>query len=268
MRGYVDTSWGQVHFRAGGTPIPAAERFVVLLHESPRDSRVYEPVLDAFPPGVATIALDTPGFGSSDDAPPSRPLSEYAAVLIEALDRIGVGRAVVVGMKTGGYLGIHMLRAAGRERFPAAVLYAMDAADQASNDRWAEEWAPPLDFSDGRALLLRLWEKNLTIYGPDAQRECAEATADAVANADRYNSVYPAVFRGMSETFAALQAAIDDGVRVRMLEPPSAAMTSSEPIAFVRLPGTETTVMPVTGQFPRRATPEFVAAVDQAITCL
>jgi pimeloyl-ACP methyl ester carboxylesterase len=265
MKGYVSTDWGQLHYRSGGGLPGQGMRTVVMLHESPRTSAVYDEVLESFGSDVSVVAFDTPGFGSSDPAPQDRPLTDYAAIFEQAIAALGITDFVVVGMKTGGYLAIHLADRLGAARVPAAVLYAMDAADVDSNEFWADNWAPALDFSDGAALFDQLWKKNLAIYGVEASRECAEAVADTVANADRYNSIYPAVFRGMSGTFAALDRVIASGVAVTMLEPPEAHMTTEEDIQFVRIPGTTTIEMPVSGQFPRRATAEFVAAVEGAL---
>lgn len=265
MRGYVDTDWGQVHFRAGG-PTPAdAERVVAMYHESPRTSAVYAPVLEAFPDDVAVLTFDTPGFGQSDDAPAGRPLEDYATVLLQALDGLGVGRFLPVGMKTGSALVTAMAVAAGHDRVPGAVLYAQEEPDDDAFEQWATDWAPPIAFPADGSTLAKLYAKNVGLYGTDNPRVLYEAVADTIANADRYASVYPAVFRGHRRTWEQMHALVEAGVHLTVLEPPTAQFTADDPIVFGTVPGTHVVPMPTTGQFPALATDAFVAAVVEAL---
>ncbi len=265
MRGYVDTDWGQVHHRAGGPAPRDADRVVAMYHESPRTSAVYEPVLHAFPEDVAVLAFDTPGFGQSDDAPADRPLGDYATVLLQALDGLGVGRFLPVGMKTGSALVTAMAVEAGPERVPGAVLYAQEEPDDDAFEHWATDWAPPITFPADGSTLAKLYAKNAGLYGTDNPRVLYEAVADAISNADRYASVYPAVFRGHRRTWDDMHALVAAGVHLTVLEPPTAQFTPDDPIVFGTVPGTHVVHMPTTGQFPALATDDFVAAVTGAL---
>lgn len=265
MRGYVDTDWGQIHYRAGGAPISKARRVVALFHESPRTSAVYQPVLESFPDDIAVIAFDTPGFGQSDDAPEGRPLSDYATVLLQALDALGIDEFLPVGMKTGSALVTAMAVEAGTTRIPGAVLYAQEEPDDDAFEHWAANWAPPVEFPADGSTLTRLYAKNVGLYGIDNPRVLYEAVADTIANADRYASVYPAVFRGHRQTWDDMHALVSAGVHLTILEPPVARFTETDPIVFGVVPGTRVVRMPSTGQFPALAADEFVAAVVSAL---
>ncbi|WP_144712672.1 alpha/beta fold hydrolase [Curtobacterium pusillum] len=265
MRGYVDTEWGQVHYRAGG-PAPAdASCVVAMYHESPRTSAVYQPVLDAFADDVAVLAFDTPGFGQSDDAPADRPLADYASVLLQALDALGVDRFLPVGMKTGSALVTAMAVEAGADRVPGAVLYAQEEPDDDAFERWATDWAPPITFPADGSTLTKLYAKNVGLYGTEHPRVLYEAVADAISNADRYASVYPAVFRGHRQTWDDMHTLVAAGVHLTVLEPPTAQFTDHDPIVFGVVPGTHVLPMPTTGQFPTLATSAFVDAVTGAL---
>lgn len=265
MRGYIDTDWGQIHYRAGGPSPENAARVVALYHESPRSSVVYEPVLGSFPDDVAVIAFDTPGFGLSDDAPQDRPLADYATILLQALDGLGIGTVLPVGMKTGSALVTAMATAAGPARIPGAVLYAQEEPDDEAFESWATTWAPPITFPADGSALTKLFAKNVGIYGTDNPRVLYEAVADTIANADRYASIYPAVFRSHRQTWDQMHALVEAGVHLTVLEPPVARFTESDPIVFGVVPGTTVVGMPSTGQFPRLATDEFVGAVLGAL---
>ncbi|SMH28281.1 Pimeloyl-ACP methyl ester carboxylesterase [Rathayibacter oskolensis] len=262
MRGYVDTDWGQLHYRRSGSGGPA----IVLLHESPRTSAVYEPVMEALGEHTTTLAFDTPGFGQSDSAPAGQPLAEYARILVQALDALGVGEFVPVGMKTGSSLATAIaVSLLGTGRVQRAVLYALEEPDEESTEFWAENWAPELPVTADGSVLQYLWEKNVGLYGTDDPRALLGCVADTLGNLERYNSIYPAVFRGRAKTWADNLALVEAGVELTVLRPPWARMTLDIPIEFTDMPGTRVVEMPVSGQFPRRAPREFTAAVLEAV---
>src|SRR5215470_1843015 len=118
MRGYAATRWGQVHYRHEGERGPA----IVCLHEAPLSSAIYEPALPLLGRSFRAWALDTPGHGFSD--PPPRPpsIEEYGAVLLEAVDALGIDRFVLAGCHTGVDIGLEVTRQAGAGRVTHAVL--------------------------------------------------------------------------------------------------------------------------------------------------
>lgn len=97
---YADGHWGQIHFSTCGTGRP-----VVLLHQSPTDSVQFARVMGPLAArGLRAIAIDMPGFGTSDvpDHPPT--IAEYAHIVPAVLDRLGLATASVVGHHTGAVL--------------------------------------------------------------------------------------------------------------------------------------------------------------------
>src|SRR4051812_9860672 len=79
---------------------------VVLLHQTPRSWDEYRDVIPRIAAaGRTAIALDTPGFGASATVPePS--IEAWAAVVLDALDALGVDRAALVGHHTGGSIAV------------------------------------------------------------------------------------------------------------------------------------------------------------------
>ena len=116
MRGYVDTSAGQVHYRHSGTGGPP----IVLLHCANFSSNLYERTLPHLGERLDSWAFDAPGVGLSD-APPDPTVPQIAEWLLEALDELGINRPVVAGLHTGCRIALQMIRAAGEARFAAAV---------------------------------------------------------------------------------------------------------------------------------------------------
>ncbi|MDF2444662.1 MAG: hypothetical protein JWR01_2865 [Subtercola sp.] len=267
MRGYVDTDWGQLHYRAsgaaGGAPV------VVLLHESPRSSLVYEPIMPALGAAVSAFAFDTPGFGQSDSATAGAPFDDYARILLQAIDALGIGAFTPVGMKTGSSLAITLATLANEAtpgRVTRAVLYAAEPPDQAKAEQYALAWAPPLDIPADGSLFTKLWAKNVGIYGTGSPRDLALAVAETVVNIDRYNSIYPVVFRATTVNWERMLALRDAGVALTFIHPSTAQMTADDTIEFVEVEGTAMVRMPVTGQFAARAPDAFVAAILAAAT--
>ncbi|MFI5717856.1 alpha/beta fold hydrolase [Nocardia sp. NPDC051750] len=265
MRGYVDTDWGQLHYRHSGPTAAAARDVVVLLHESPRSSIVYQPVLDRLGEKAAVYAFDTPGFGSSDSAPAGAVLADYARIFVQALDALGVESFVPVGMKTGSSLATAIAATVrGTGRVERMVLYGLSEPSTRDSEHWAQNWAPELEVTADGAIFGHLWRKNVGIYGIECPGQLAQCVAETVVNLDRYNSIYPAVFRGHQQTWDDNLALIADGVAVTVLEPTEAQMTPDVPIEFVHVPGTKVVKMPVNGQFAVRAPDAFVEAVLDA----
>jgi pimeloyl-ACP methyl ester carboxylesterase len=95
-RGFVDTSVGQIHYREMGSGEP-----LVLLHETPRSSGVFLDVIPMYAEHFWVIAMDTPGYGDSDDPPSDPGIEGFARTVGEVMDALGVEKAHVQGRHTG-----------------------------------------------------------------------------------------------------------------------------------------------------------------------
>ena len=118
MRGYAQTSRGQVHFRHEGRAGPA----VVCFHEAPMSSEIYAPALPVLARSFRAYAFDTPGHGFSDKPARQPTIEEYGATLLEAIDDIGLEELIIVGCHTGADIGLEVARQAGAARVTHAVL--------------------------------------------------------------------------------------------------------------------------------------------------
>ncbi len=100
----VETTRGPIGYDEAGSGLP-----LLLLHGFPHDRTLWAAQLVAPPRGARMIALDLPGFGESASAEvPS--LEHWADWVAEALDELGVERAVVAGLSMGGYLAFALWR--------------------------------------------------------------------------------------------------------------------------------------------------------------
>ncbi|HEX9446211.1 MAG TPA: alpha/beta fold hydrolase [Candidatus Binatia bacterium] len=108
---------------------------VLLLHAVPFNSRMWEP---QFPlrDKARLLAPDLPGFGLSPMIE-VHSLSDYAAAVVEALDRLGVEEVVVAGVSSGAYVAFETIAPLGN-RLRGLLLanaVAVPAAEQTPLDR-------------------------------------------------------------------------------------------------------------------------------------
>lgn len=92
----------QVMMRRAGSGPP-----VLLLHESPRSSAAFLPMIEALADRFTVIALDTPGYGGSDPLPLHRPqIADYADAVAGTLDSLGLERTALFGRHTGASIAV------------------------------------------------------------------------------------------------------------------------------------------------------------------
>jgi pimeloyl-ACP methyl ester carboxylesterase len=96
---------------------------LVLLHAFPLNADMWEPQLDQFP-HWRVIAPDLRGFGTAEvDGRPSLPASmdDFAADVVDLLDRLKIKDAVIGGLSMGGYITFALLQRA-RAYFRGLIL--------------------------------------------------------------------------------------------------------------------------------------------------
>lgn len=189
MRAYVNTRWGQVHLRREGD----SGKVIVLLHESPLSSAVYEPVLSLLGERNTAIAFDTPGYGSSDGPPHTAEIPDYAATLLEALDGLGVDRFAPVGVHTGASLAVQ-LAVQAPERVTHVVLSGVPVWTPEERAWYLETWAPDVAVADDGSHFQWAWDRYVRIWGGPPELLHIGATT-LLSNLERYNVAYQAAFR-------------------------------------------------------------------------
>jgi pimeloyl-ACP methyl ester carboxylesterase len=104
-KGYIETTHGQVHYRAAGEP--DAPR-VLLLHQTASSSAMYERLMEQLAEQFYLFAPDTPGFGGTFFPPERATMEFYAAVLHEAATNFGLASCFVFGHHTGASIAVQM----------------------------------------------------------------------------------------------------------------------------------------------------------------
>lgn len=118
-RGYADTSRGQIHYYTAGEGTP-----LVLLHASPRSSRVFLRLMPLLAERFRVYAFDTFGFGGSDPLPAGITMEGVAGCVVEAMDSLELGAVHLLGYHTGNKIGA-ALAANHPDRVKKLVLVGM-----------------------------------------------------------------------------------------------------------------------------------------------
>ncbi|PZC46090.1 MAG: Pimeloyl-ACP methyl ester carboxylesterase [Chloroflexi bacterium] len=95
-RAYVDTPYGQMHYRHAGEGSP-----LLLLHQTATSSEFFEPLIPYLAKSYRVLAPDTPGFGMSDRPPHQFSVADYARCFVDFMDATSVPKASIFGHHTG-----------------------------------------------------------------------------------------------------------------------------------------------------------------------
>ena len=193
-KGYVDTRFGQVHYRTTlPSPGDLSERTpLVLLHQTASSSVMYEALMNTLAGEYACIAPDTPGFGESFTPSAAPTIALYAEALYDALSALKVRACWLFGHHTGASIAVQM--AHDHPGFARRLILSgppyLTVAQRAA---FAANIHPIVPTPDG-AHLLPLWQR---IVGkePDVPLALAHREFTLTLGAgDQYAAAYHAVF--------------------------------------------------------------------------
>ncbi len=153
-KGYANLPWGQVHFRAAGSGPP-----VVLLHDSPRSSVLYEPLIETLADRWTAIALDTPGYGNSDPLAAAAPdIGDFADALAATLDALGLPACPVYGYHTSSKIALEFaVRHPGRASL--VVMDGLSVPAEPVSDAFIERYMAPFRVTGDGAYLASTWAR-------------------------------------------------------------------------------------------------------------
>ncbi len=155
FRHFVRVGNRRVHYRRAGTG-PT----LLMVHQSPRSSAEYEPLMRKWAAHFTCIAPDSPGFGQSDPLPGDPQMPEFAQAIIELLDALGIEKTAAYGCHSGGMM---LVSAARRrpERFSSLAIggYAIWSPEETA--LFGASYLPPLRPSAYGEHLQWLWNRIL-----------------------------------------------------------------------------------------------------------
>ncbi len=223
-RGYTKASFGQIHYRragppgrpgwwdgssgpgppsGSGRPDGSSGPTLVLLHQTPSTSAMYEDLMRTLASDFRLLAPDTPGMGLSDPVQGRMTIDSLANGIVEFLDALGIESCFVFGHHTGAAIATQ-LAADYPARVDALALSGPTLIDATLRAKLVEASAvaPPDD--DG-GHLVRRWHR-IRQADKDVPLEIAQReTLNAIALGDRYAAAYEAV---MAHDVAAALAAL------------------------------------------------------------
>jgi pimeloyl-ACP methyl ester carboxylesterase len=105
--------YGQLHYRMAdpGKAVAAGKRPLVYFTQSPYSSLEFGAMLTEMGRDRLVIAIDTPGYGSSDGPRQQPKIEDYESAVSEALRNLGFGRQRpidLIGLHTGAFTAIEM----------------------------------------------------------------------------------------------------------------------------------------------------------------
>jgi pimeloyl-ACP methyl ester carboxylesterase len=187
-RGYVVVGGGQMHYRMVGEP--GSGSTLVLLHESPLSSAIFEDVLDDLGEveGLTTWAPDLPGYGESDPPSGQPALEDYADWVLEAADAAGLELFAFAGAHAAASIGVEVARRAP-ERVTRLLLSGLPLYDEAERAAFFRDSWPLGDVgpdADGE-YLGQVWRHYRDWWGPDTSPALMHIAALSVLrNYERY----------------------------------------------------------------------------------
>lgn len=150
-RRYVTAQGRQVHYRVCGQG-PA----VVLLHDSPRSSRLHSPAMKMLASRFRVFALDTPGYGNSDPLTAPEPtILDFAEALGETLAALGLERAPLYATHTGAKIALALAARSGK--MPLLVLDGLSIPDAPAPESFISAYMRPFQPDASGAYLAAEW---------------------------------------------------------------------------------------------------------------
>lgn len=152
-RAYVCVQGRQVHYRSCGQG-PC----VVLLHDSPRSSRLHLATMQFLAQRFTVIALDTPGYGMSDALPLGNPrIEDFAAFLGETLLKLGLERAPLYATHTSAKIALALADAGGQ--MARLVLDGLSMPETLADETFIARYMRPFAPDDSGAYLAAEWSR-------------------------------------------------------------------------------------------------------------
>ena len=187
-RGYIETSFGIIHFRCAGFE---TNPHVLLLHQTASSSAMYEKIMSLLADKFYLFAPDTLGFGDSEFPKETASMQLYADSLREAAENFGLQNPFVFGHHTGASIAVQMEfdKPLARKMILSGAPYLTE--EQKENFK---KTVHPIVIKKDGSHLLKLWEglraKDETADGQLTHREFLLN----LHAGERYHEAYFAVF--------------------------------------------------------------------------
>jgi len=161
-KGYVDIPQGQVHYILSGKGDP-----LLLLHASPLNSDAFIDLISILDKYYKIIAMDTMGFGKSDDIPREYSIEDYAQTVIDFLNALHTRKTNIVGHATGSLIALEVA-ARHPELIDRLVLgncpfYTQEEREERLNDISTFP-CKPFEIKEDGSHITEMWESRRKVF--------------------------------------------------------------------------------------------------------
>lgn len=154
-RHFLDVGARRVHYRKSGNGPP-----LLLVHQSPRSSAEYEPLMSRWGEHFTCVAPDTPGFGQSSPLSGETTIDDFAEATVAFMDAAGLGKVAAYGFHSGGIILVNALKRHA-ERFSALAIGGYALWTEEEQQIFDESYLPPFRPSEYGEHLTWLWNRML-----------------------------------------------------------------------------------------------------------
>jgi pimeloyl-ACP methyl ester carboxylesterase len=198
-----------LHYRSAGSGTP-----IVLLHPSPRSSKIFEPFGELLAPHFQVIMPDLFGYGQSDSLPiPINNLYDYLPFLKQTFDKLGLTKFALYGSATGAQLAIAYAKTYPNDVSTLFLDNAAEFSEEQRSEILSNYFVDATPKADG-SHLENLWEhikKSLYYFPWYSEKEddkirnsplpenveaeiCNDILRDYLQNGNHYADAYKAAF--------------------------------------------------------------------------
>ena len=182
-RAFVDLEKGQIHYRyVGARDAPP----LVMLHASPGSSRQLEHLILEMADRFRVIAPDTMGNGNFMAPIEEQPeIADYARVVMEALDNLGLDRFQLYGTHTGARIACE-IALTRPERVQRLILDGFGVYAPGDVDAVLKTYAPEMKPDQQGAFVLQAWQfcRDQFLWFPWFQKEAGRRVPQDLPDAE------------------------------------------------------------------------------------
>lgn len=227
-KGYIQTSYGLIHYRCAGRE---EKPHVLLLHQTASSSVMYEAVMQRLADEFYLFAPDTLGFGGSDFPLEKATMRLYADSLREAADFIRLQNPYIFGHHTGASIAVQM---EFDQAWARKIILSGPPYLSPEHKETFKRGVQPIVIEEDGSHLSKLWQR---LRAKDERAPLQLTHREFLLNlyaGERYHEAYFAVFEhDFERQLAALECPVlvmagDEDTLIDSLEPSFRALQRGE----------------------------------------
>lgn len=196
IKGYIDSEFGQLHYRHAPARKKSDKLPLMCLHQSPKSSLEFENFMIAAARDRDVYCADYPGYGMSSHPPTEKEctIEAYARAAFELGDAKGLTQFDVFGYHTGCMVGCEMANFRP-DRIRAIGMISIITFSDEEVARF-EKMFTPVELDEEGTRLNRIWNLIVQRRGPGVTLEMLDRSFyQSLMGGEAYEAGHFAVFR-------------------------------------------------------------------------